>query len=283
MTQKLLIKPEERFTEKIFIKFLTEQGITVKTGTKARGSLGICFKNRIDISRKAAHDKRLNILVHEYAHKIHYDLEKEIFGKGGTLEKLFKITETKIFLQELIKVTNFVDKNSLFDNFYTKKVEIKSEIKTLENIIKHDYPDFKKTCIFKPIDNYFKKNKSPAKYLLKYDNVKITQTIFRKEKFYSIKTLDQDFPEIPEFLRAYIRLKSKEREYQKFYRFKNKAEKYYKKPTELFARFVEGIFIDKDKIYELAPAAYTRFAELLNQNYYGNLKKLFELANISLD
>ncbi|MFH0702229.1 MAG: hypothetical protein V2B14_01655 [bacterium] len=266
-------------TEQEFIKFLNKEGILVKTNTKARGNLGICFKNRIDISKKAAKERRLAILAHEYAHKIHYDLEKEIFQKGGSIEKLFKTNEIDKFQEELLNITNFIDENSKFSKFYSRKLEINTEIKNLEKIIKQDYPDFKKSQIFKPIDSYFRKNKSPAKYLLKYDNIKI-KNLFFKENSYSIKNLDKDFSEIPQSLRAYIKLKSLQREYTRLYRLKNKREKYYKKPTELFARFIEALFTDLDETKRLAPTVYIKFIELLNQGYYGNLKNLISLKNL---
>ena len=44
----------------------------------------------------------------------------------------------------------------------------------------------------------------------------------------------------------------------------NKLNKYFSKPTELFARFVEGLYIDEQKTRELAPNATVRFFELLN-------------------
>lgn len=269
------------FTEKEFIEFLRRQGITVKTNTKARGNLGICLKNRIDISRVAAKDRRIAILAHEYAHKVHYDLEKEAFNKGGSLEKIFDTVDIKEIQTELIRVTGFVDKNSEFAKFYLRKLEIKAELKELEKIVRRDYPDFKRSQPFKPINSYFRKNKSPAKYLLKYDNVKIIQPVFKKENLYSIKNLDIEFPEIPESLRAYIKLNGIKREYNRLYRRKNKADKYYKKPTELFARFVEGIFTDHKQVQELAPVAYSRFTELLNQGYYGSLKELLILARLN--
>ncbi|OGH99231.1 MAG: hypothetical protein A2104_00390 [Candidatus Melainabacteria bacterium GWF2_32_7] len=282
MSLNLLDVPKLKFTEQEFIKFLRAQGITVKTNTKARGNLGICFKNRIDVSKRVAKEKRLNVLAHEYAHKIHYDLERESFYKGGTLEKLFKTSETLIFQQELMKVTNFVDENSLFEKFLLRKAEIKKEIRDFEHLIKKEYPEFKRTGIFTPINSFFKKHKSPARYLLQYDNVRISQPILGKEDFYSIKSLDKDFSQMPESLRVYIKLKSREREYKRLYRLKNKAENYYKKPTELFARFIEGLFINKTKVQELAPMVYARFTELIEQKYYGNLKDLLILAGINL-
>ena len=56
--------------------------------------------------------------------------------------------------------------------------------------------------------------------------------------------------------------------------------KYYNEPTELFARFVEGLFMDKEKINELAPRTFNLFYDLYQENYYTNLKELFSIVNI---
>lgn len=270
---------KNEFGEKEFLRFLIEQGIEVKTNTRARGNLGICYKNRIDISKKVAKERRLSVLAHEYAHKVHYDLEKDSFSKGGSLEKLFNVEDIKEIHQELIQVTQFVDENSKFLKFNNQRIQIYSEIKQYEKVIKIYYPDFKRSSDFKPAKKYLKN--SPAKYLLRYDNIKIIHPIFRKENVYSIQTIDTDFPDMPLAIKAYVRLKSCERLYKRLYRAKNKADKYYNKPTELFARFIEGLYVDQQKVSEIAPLAYSRFVELLNSGYYGKLKELFNLAGFS--
>jgi hypothetical protein len=268
------------FGEKEFLSFLMAQGIDVKTNTRARGNLGICFKNRIDISKKVVQDRRLSVLMHEYAHKVHYDIEKDCVRKGGSLEKLFNVENTEEIRLELVKVTQFVDENANFIQFKNKKPEIFCKIKEQENIIKKLYPEFKRSADFKPAVKFLKN--SPAKYLLRYDNVKIIHPVFRKETIYSITSIDKDFPDMPPEIKAYIRLKSSERHYKRLYRAKNKAEKYYNKPTELFARFAEGLLSDHIKIAEIAPTTYLIFSQLLEQGYYGNLKELFKLADIKL-
>ena len=58
--------------------------------------------------------------------------------------------------------------------------------------------------------------------------------------------------------------------------------KYYKEPTELFARFVEGLYTDKEEVISLAPYTYNKFKELFLQGYYSPLNKLFEIVNIIL-
>lgn len=269
---------KKEFDEKEFIKFLRSEGIIVKTSTKARGHLGICFKNRIDISKNADFKRRLGILAHEYAHKIHFDIEKDGVKKGGSLEILFNTADTKIYFTELIEVTCFVDENAKFLSYEKRKQELKCEVSHLEKVIRIYYPDFKKTEQFKPVKDYFRKNNTPAKHLLKYDNVKILTPFLKKEETYSVKNIDNDFPKIPEPIRAYIKLNSKTKEYKRLYSRKNKAERYYKKPTELFARLVEGFFTDKERIAEMAPQSSKKFFELLDMGYYGRLKELFILA-----
>lgn len=267
------------FSEKDFLKFLIGEGIEVKTNTRARGNLGICFKNRIDISKKVAKERRITVLMHEYAHKIHYDLEKDCIKNGGSLEKLFNIENVDEIRKELVQVTKFVDENAKFVQFKTKKEEIFSQIKEQESIIKNIFPDFKRSVDFKPAIKYLKN--SPAKYLLRYDNIKIIHPIFRKESIYSIKSIDTDFSSMPDEIKAYLKLKSFERYYKRLYRAKNKAEKYYNRPTELFARFTEGLLADIEMIEKIAPNAYFRFFQLLDDEYYGNMKELFKLVGIN--
>jgi len=271
---------EQVFCEKSFINFLTAQGIEVKTTTKARGNLGICMKNRIDISKNAAKEKRIAILAHEYAHKIHLDIEKDSISKGGSLEKLFKLEKTDVIARELVRVTHFVDNNSLFIPFHNRKREISGEIKCQEAIIRQVYPDFKRSQAFKPVIDYFKKHKSNAKYLLRYDNIKIVHPITRREELILIKNLDTEFSDIPLTIRAYIKILSLQREQARMSRRKNKAEKYYLKPTELFARFVQGLFTDGETIKNIAPTTYERFEFLLGTGYYGNLRELLDRAGV---
>ena len=55
----------------------------------------------------------------------------------------------------------------------------------------------------------------------------------------------------------------------------SKRQKYYKRPTELFARLVEGLYLDKEYTCELAPNSTNRFFELLEQGYYREMKTVF--------
>ena len=53
--------------------------------------------------------------------------------------------------------------------------------------------------------------------------------------------------------------------------------KYYEKPTELFARFVQGYFSNPETISTIAPITIKRFNELLHNGYYKELKDFFDI------
>lgn len=268
------------FTYREFIKFLVAQGITVKTDTKARGNLGICFRNRIDISKCVEKDHKLRVLAHEYAHKVHFDIEGDLFSKGGTLERLFCTDSIAAIEKELFRVTNSVDPNSHGKETENIKEQLSAEISQLAQAVKDEYPDFKRSKSFKPADDYFKKTDSNARYFLKYDKVKLISPVLRKETVHSITDIDNEFAEVPVVFRTYLKLKSLERRMRRISNYRNRADKYYSTPTELFARFIEGIFLDRENVISLAPRAYSRFIELLNQGHFGKMKELFILADI---
>ena len=53
--------------------------------------------------------------------------------------------------------------------------------------------------------------------------------------------------------------------------------KYFEKPTELFARFVQYYFVNSSEVAKIAPVTTQRFNELLNSGYYKELKDFFEI------
>lgn len=264
--------------EKSLIKFLKSEGIIVKTNTKARSHQGFYCNNRIDVSIKTPKDKRVQTLLHEFAHKIHSDLEPDITkvgSSGGTLTKLFALEDVSKIEKELALVTNFVDKNSTFEELEEKKDKIKKQIFLQEEIIKEDFPEFQRSKEFVFAKNFFKKNKTDAKFLLQHDRIVLISPILRHKKYYDIQDIDEDFASLPVVIRAYIKLKSLQRRQKVLSSKKNKFTKYYYRPSELFARFIEGFFIDCEKIYCLAPCSCDRFFELLNSGYYRNLSEIF--------
>ena len=172
-------------------------------------------------------------------------------------------------------VTNFVDEHSLCPRLKTHKEQVKKKIKSLEAIIKKYYPNFMRSKKFKEFDKYIKKSK--ARYLLRYDRVKFVSPFLRHIEILSIDGLEQDFPDMPTAFCAYIRLKSAQKKQARISARINKLNKYYEKPTELFARLVEGLYIDPNKTQALAPLACERFLKLLEQGYYKELKEVFQL------
>ena len=259
------------------IEYFKRLGLDVHTTTKARGHLGFFINGRIDISKNTPADKINSTLIHEFTHYIHSKIETNIAKNGGSLQKIFKTDDN--LEEELLKVTNFVDNNSKCEKLFMHKDIIKKNIKMLDEKIKNDFPNFKRSKPFKE----FKKaiRGTNLKYLLKYDKVRIMPWfLFGKAEILSISTIEQDFPNLKPAFADYIRLKSYLRKQNRISARILKLQKYYKRPTELFARFTEGLYTDKNKVEELAPLAYKRFFELLNSGYYNELKNVFEILDI---
>lgn len=265
-------------TEKDLIKYFKGLGLEIHTATKARGHQGFYMKNRIDVSRDIAPDRLVPTLLHEFAHYIHSKLEPTMCKTGGSLEVLFDTNSADIYERELYEVTKLVDKNAKFELLNAHKSKIKTKLTEYERIIKSKYPDFMRSKKFKEFDRYIKK--SEARYLLKYDRVKIVNgTWFGKHiKTYSIDNIEKDFTDMPKEFAAYIRLKSCQKRQSGISGKINRMKKYYLKPTELFARFAEGMFLCPDLVKSTAPIAYKRFQELKNTGYYMELPEAIEIA-----
>ena len=255
------------------IKYFKSLGLTVHTTTKARGHQGFFLKNRIDISKNTPENRIIPTLLHEFAHYIHSTIEPNMHKTGGTLEALFG---TENYKDELIKITNFVDNNSLCIRLYEHKDRVKTKIKEEEKVIKTYYPKFQRSKKFQEFDKYIKKSK--ARYLLKYDRVKLIEKGFFKKttKLYSIDNIEKDFVDMPKAFSAYIRLKSYQKKQSRISSRINKYKKYYEQPTELFARLIEGLYIDKEWVEAIAPNVTRRFYDLLDKGHYRELEKIFK-------
>lgn len=264
--------------KKELIKYFIRLGIEVYTNTKARGHQGFYVKNRIDISKNTKEERIIPTLLHEFAHFVHEKLEKNMAKTGGTLEVLFCATHVALVERELMSVTNFVDENSLCKKLTQHKLELKEKIKKQEAIIKMYYPGFMRSKKFKEFDRFIRKSK--AKHLLRYDRVKFVSRFLRHIEILSIDSLETDFPEMPTAYCAYIRLKSLQRKQARNSRRINQLNKYYSKPTELFARLVEGVYLNPEHTKTLAPLACERFFELLESGYYFELQEVFELLQL---
>lgn len=261
--------------EKVLIDYFRSIGLEVHTSTKARGHQGFYMKNRIDISKNIPESRVVPTLLHEFAHYIHSKIEPFMAKTGGTLEVVFDDEEVSVYNRELIKVTNFVDRHSKCEKLEHHKLLIKNKILEYEKIIKKRYPKFLRSKKFKEFDKYIKKSK--AKYLLKYDRIKlISGMFFKKEEVFSIDNIERDFCDMPVEFVAYIRLKSCQRKQARISSKINKLKKYYSKPAELFARFVEGLYLDSETVKQLAPYTCNRFYNLLDSGYYRELSVVIE-------
>ena len=275
-TVKMSYDKSKPLTKRNVIEFIRECGIEVKTNTKARGNQGLYQKNRIDLSRNIKDDKAIEVLVHEFAHHIHYKIDKDFVKNGGSLEKLFDTEDIKKIKSELIQVTRLADKNSRLTVFIDAKEETSKTIKSMQSAIKRDYPNFLRSKRFPEFEKYVKN--SDAKYLVKYDAIRLMKGFFfKKEHIFTVKNLENDFPDMPKAFQIYIRLCSLLRKQSKLTRRISKLSKYYEKPTELFARFVAGYFVTPETVETVAPIAVKRFLHLLNNGYYKELKDLFEI------
>lgn len=263
--------------KKKLITHILKEGIDLRTDTKARGNLGLYSENRIDIHKKLPDNKFIEVLLHEYAHVTHKKLENDMAKTGGHLEILFDTDDVDIIKQELLKVTKFVDENALLLKFEAKKYAYKIKIKAYENIIKNDYPNFMKSKPFPEFEKYIKK--SDARFLLKYDKVRLVTPFLRREKYYSIDTIEQDFPKMPRGFSLYIKICSLTRKSRNIQKRKNKLKKYYEKPSELFARFIQALYVDANYVEELAPNTCNIFYNLLNNGYYNGLSKIIDILN----
>lgn len=251
------------------IKYFKSLGLDVHTSTKARGNQGFFLKDRIDISKNINPERIAPTLIHEFAHYIHSKIEPDMNKTGGTFFKLFK-DNNPLIKQELIEVTHFVDKNSLCEKLYLHKKNVQEKIKILDMDIKFYYPKFRRSKKFKEFEKYIKKSK--AKYLLKYDRIKLITGFWNKHyEIYSIDNLENDFDDMPKAFVSYIRLHSYQKKQQRISNKINHYKKYYEKPAELFARLVESLYLDKFKTQLIAPYTTSIFYDLLKKGYYNEL------------
>ena len=263
-------------TKRNVIDFLRALNIEVKTNTKARGNNGLYQKNRIDVARGLTEEQAIEVLVHEFAHHIHYKIDKDFLKNGGSLENIFNTSNIVEIREELINVTNLIDKNSRLNIFLKAKEEASNQIKGMQSAIRKDYPNFMRSKKFPEFEKYIKG--SDAKYLVKYDAIRIMQGFFfKKERILTVKNIETDFPDMPKAFQLYIRLCSMQRKQSKITRRIGKLNKYYEKPTELFARYVQSYFSTPETISTVAPNTTRRFNELLSSGYYKELKDLFDI------
>lgn len=239
------------------IQYLQTLGIEVNIGkNKARGHKGIFMtsdgKYRIDISKDLPDENRLGVIIHEFSHYIHFKKDKSLNSLKFIFEEFNEELEN-----ELINITVQNIPKEFASSMFERKDITKRKIKELSSIIKEQYPDFKLSEPYKKIE---KELKNPVKYLLKYDRVRVFTKIF------SVNELESEFPNLTTVQAAYIRLKSKQRLLQRINSKISKINKYYNKPAELFARFVEMFFTNPVLTQRLAPKAFLNLRNAIDNN-----------------
>ena len=95
---------------------------------------------------------------------------------GGTLQKLFNTENPSIYEKELLQVTNYVDRNSKFEILLLHKDKIKNQIKRIRKNNQKEIPKISTIKKVQRIRQVYKNSK--AKYLLKYDRIKLVSGIF---------------------------------------------------------------------------------------------------------
>ena len=243
-------------------KYISSFGIDVNIGTtKARGNKGFFTqkqgKFRIDISKNTDSNSRIAVLLHEFAHFVHYNYDKNL----KSLDFIFNNCSDDI-KEELINVTVQTVPKSFAKELYSKKTELSTNIKAISNTIKLIYPEFKPAGKNTKIEN---KIQFPYKYLINYDRVKYLNSI------YSIDNIEEY--NLTDIQKLYIKLKSAQRGIRRVNSRINRLNQYYKNPTELFARFVELYYTEPQKALKIAPNSY-RLMKQTNIPEFANLEKI---------
>ena len=132
------------------------------------------------------------------------------------------------------------------------------------------YPNFKVSEPFKPIERLLK---YPVKYLLKYDKIQVLTQI------YAIDTLENDFKTLTEEQIAYIRLKSNQRQLARINSKINRLNKYYNQSSELWARFFELFFTNREAVEKLAPSISARFLNFINNKTVKEIEAVDAILN----
>ncbi len=226
-------------------EYFESLGIEVNIGkNKARGNKGFFrgTKNgnyRIDISKNIDEKETLSVLLHEFAHFVHFKYDKTLSSLDFAFDNMIEEMNEELVNVTVKKIPK-TEAKALFD----KKDKLTLEIKEMTKQIKQTNPDFKLSVPFKKFESHFS---LPVKYLLKYDRINFNNTI------YSVENLSKDFYELSDEEISYVQIKSKQRMINRINGRISKLNRYYNNPTELFARFVELFYSDRYSAETIAP------------------------------
>ena len=254
--------------------YLESLGLSVNIGKNfARGNKGF-FKAdgsnfRIDIAKKMSDEEIVRILTHEFAHFVHYKLDKSLKSLHFIIDE-----SNQELWDEMINLTvESIPKDSV-KPIFEQQSSLKLIIKDLVAEIKKNYPDFKANKTYKVLENKIKK--SFLKYLLKYDKVKVFEGF--SFKIYSIEDLDS-YQSFDKDIILYIKLKASQRQLRRCNSKIARLNKYYNTPTELFARSIEFYFLDKEKMKQKAPNLFNNIDSLIKAekiSYLNDWNKLIK-------
>lgn len=225
-------------------EYLSSLGICVNIGkNKARGHNGVFMHRfdmlRIDISGDVEQEKILSVILHEFAHYIHYSYDKTL----QSLDFIFDNFDDEV-REELIRITVNNVPEDFASALYGKKEKLTGELKALTSQIKSLCPGFKLSEKNKSIEKMIS---YPFKYLIKYDRVKFMSQI------YSVQEAEKY--NLSKEALLYLMIKSKQRRIKRINSRISRLNKYYNQPSELFARFLDSYYTNHEYTCLTAPKA----------------------------
>lgn len=249
-------------------KFIESRGISVNLAkNKARGNRGVFIQKknvyRIDVAKDLTEFEELSVLVHEYAHFLHYTYDKDLKNLNFIFGDYNEDLE-----EELRKVTVHDISKKFATDILSRKEFLKGDINSLASNLKNKYPNFLLSKVCEQIE---KNIKVPYKYLLSYDRIKYFGRV------YSVSDVNKYSENLNESMIDYIKLRSKQREIKRINNKIKNINNYYNKPTELFARFMEYFFTNPKLVAKLAPNAYAKMENKIKSN---NIKELTNFYNL---
>lgn len=255
------------------IKYFESIGIIVNCGkNKARGNKGFFLAKkslyRIDISAGLSDAEKVCVLLHEFAHFIHYSYDKTL----KDLSFLFENLSDEI-LEELITLTVELIPKHVVRPLYNQKVLLLNEIEEILLKLNKMNISLKKTQVDKNIEKRI--NNKGLSLLLKYDKVKINNVLF--SKVLDIDNLESLLTPEDYDLLLYLRLKSKYRLLKRVNSKIYRLNKYYNSNTELFARAFELFFLESAKVSQKAPKVFKAFEDLIFIKQNAQVKKCYEI------
>lgn len=237
----------------------------------ARGNRGFFSvkdgKYRIDISKKLSDKDLFEVLIHEFAHYIHYRYDKNL----KNLDFIFNDYDN--IENELIELTVCSIPKDEAKALFMQKEKINNDINVLTRKIKNEYPNFSKSKNIVELDKLV--NKTALKYFLKHDRIKVVD--FFSIKLYDINKLEIDFKDEKEVLKSYVLLKSKQRMLKRINSKINRLNKYFNSPTELFARAFSLYITQRNLLEKKAPKTLKEFDNAVNNNKITLINQLIEI------